>query len=243
MCLKLLVQANVAAALRLPSPSVGTGQQLGRRAFATAALGSLLAPNAAHAGFATNVEDISEERLAVLAKNRQNFGEQAYKIVCDRDDEKCLADKREMANPAKLLKVSTDEERKQSIQDQANSCRGMCSRPDIRMRCERGDEACLAEKQRLKDEAGVGSPSEAGAALLPYVGGVVVAVIGVTATAPEKTSNPKGMQIRENFYKKRKEDTEIAKDLGLTAVNAAQAPQIAKERKKRQEAEEAKKKE
>jgi len=233
VCLKLHMLANVAAALRLPASSVGTAhQQLGRRAFAATALGSLpvlLTPGAAHAGFATKVEDISEERLAELAKNRQNFGDSfAFKIVCGRDDEECLRNKREMASPANLFKSTTSEERSQAIIDQATACRGMCSRPDIRMRCERDDTECLEKKKALQEELGVGN---AGKDFVPVVGVILAAIAGRAATRPEKTDNPKGMQIREAFYTKRKEDTVIAEKIGLKFVNAANAGQIARARK------------
>ena len=230
-CLKLLFLANVAAALKLPAPSGAPSHQLNRRAFAAAALGSLpalLTPQAAHAGFATSVDDISEERLAVLAKNRQNFGDGfAFKIVCERDDEECLQKKREMANPANNFKSVTADERKQQIRDQANSCRGFCAREDLFMRCERDDLECLEKKQKAKEEAGV---ADAGKDFAPYVGGIIVTILAAIAAAPEKTANPKGMQIRENFYEKRKEDTKIAASIGLTETSAASMSKMKKAR-------------
>jgi len=233
--LLLLVALIGSAALKVPPPTVSR-HGISRRNLAATALGALpllAGGRAAHAGFATNVEDISEERLATLAKNRQSFGDnQAWRIVCDRDDQDCLDKKRELAAPTFSFSA---EDRKAAIEQQSRQCRGLCSRPDLMMQCDGRDLECLAERKRLFEESG----GVDGKGFLPVVGIVLAAIVGRSATRPEKTENPKGMQIREAFYAKRKEDTELAEKLGMGEVSAFGQTALARKKKEMREEEEA----
>ena len=221
--------ATYTLALRVsPQPAAPARPLMSRRqlgASALAALPLLFSAQAAHAGLVKKVEDIPAERLAELAKNRgPELGEdQAYRIVCDRDDEKCLAEKRAKAQAGVQSVFGggpvTKEERSAIIQKQAKACRAFCGREDMRMQCAGDDLECLAKKKELREAAGAGG----GEAFAPYVVAAAVVVGGAIVQAPEKSDAPKGMQIRQEFYEKRKRDTaEYEADLAGAPPPAAE---------------------
>ena len=199
------------------------GRQLSRRAVLGAFALPLLTPNAAHAGLVKSKEDISPERLAQLEKNRGPLlgtGEQAYRIVCDRDDEECLKKKREMAAPKIPFSDGpvTKEARSEAIKKQAKACRAFCGRVSL-ADCDGRDTECLAAKRAEMEAQGAAD----GADLAPYLGVAAAVVVAAVVRAPEKTDNPKGMQIREGFYEKRKRDTAELAASGVTDRSALEA--------------------
>ena len=197
---------------------------MSRRQLAATAFGALplLVSRAASAGFAKTVDDIPEERLKQLEKNRgpQLGDDMAFRMVCDRDDEQCLAEKREKGK----LKLPgsdgpiTQEERSAAIQKQAKACRAFCGRVTL-ADCDGRDTACLERKREEMKAAGAADGDD----ILPYVGGAAV-IVGVAVTqAPEKTEDPKGMKIRQEFYEKRRRDTETAAAEGVSSRSAFDA--------------------
>ena len=90
----------------------------------------------------------------------------------------------------------------------------------MQMNCLGTDLECLEKKRKLREEAGAGG----GADLVPYIGGAAVIVGVAVARAPEKTADPAGMKKREEFYEKRKADTEAykAEQAGESAVATAE---------------------
>ena len=220
-----LTAACCMAALKFPVPAstepqlrFSRKQFVSRRQFAASALGAMpaLFVGAANADFkAPNVE-LSDERKAQLRSQGGPLlgGEDAaFRIQCDRDDQECLDKKRSKGVLSGFGgPMPTKEERREAIRKQAATCRTFC-REDLKLRCEAGDTECLAKKEQLKAEAGV-KPE----ALLPYIGAGAAFTVFKIATAPEKTSNPKGMQIREDFYGKRKKDTDEALSAGKKIV-------------------------
>ena len=62
-----------------------------------------------------------------------------------------------------------------------------------------------------------------GGDLAPYLGVAAAVVVAAVVRAPEKTDNPKGMQIREGFYEKRKRDTAEMAASGITDRSAMEA--------------------
>jgi len=227
----VLIGSSLVAALRLP-PSAATAQ-LSRRSFAAAALGTipLLASRAAHAGFALKLDDIPSERLAELEKNRGPLlgeGEQAYRIKCSGpEDVECLARKRELAKPKIDFGPVTPEDRKAAIERQAKSCRAFCGRVTL-ADCDGRDTECI---ERKKAEMVATGQNVGGEGLVPYIAGAAVIVGARIATAPEKTANPKGMEVRQKYYEKRKADTASAKKSGVSNRSAFEAAAAAKAEK------------
>ena len=87
------------------------------------------------------------------------------------------------------------------------------------MQCAGDDLECLAKKKELREAAGAGG----GEAFAPYVVAAAVVVGGAIVQAPEKSDAPKGMQIRQEFYEKRKRDTaEYEADLAGAPPPAAE---------------------
>jgi hypothetical protein len=215
------------SALRLPSrPNTVSRRQLGASALAALALPLTSSP--AFAGIAKSKEDISPERLKELEKNRgPELGEdQAYRIVCDRNDDECLKKKREKA--AGNLKIGaelsmTEEERKAArsaaIQKQAKACRAFCGRKTLGD-CDGKDTACLEQVRKEMEAEG---QTAGGEGIVPYVGAAAVIVVGAITQAPEKSEAPKGMEIRKQFYEKRKADTEATGGVQRSAFEAAEA--------------------
>jgi len=227
-----LTAACSMAALKFPVPASTEPQlRFGRKQFVATALGSLLVPRAAHAGFSTEkAENMDPERLQQLRGSQQDIfgGDAAYiRVTCSKDDEECLAKKRA---GAKSLFLGDDgssaaerkAKRTADIQRQAGACRFTCGNEYQRITCAAGDEECLAEKKRLQTETG----GLTGESIFPGVVALAGVVAARIATAPEKSSNPKGMQIKEEYYAKRKRDTEEAIALGLS-VEGGGTPQFA----------------
>ena len=140
-------------------PACKDAPVMSRRQLAATAFGALplLVSRAASAGFAKTVDDIPEERLKQLEKNRgpQLGDDMAFRMVCDRDDEQCLAEKREKGK----LKLPgsdgpiTQEERSAAIQKQAKACRAFCGRVTL-ADCDGRDTACLERKREEMKAAG-----------------------------------------------------------------------------------------
>jgi len=213
----LLLLVGTTAALKAPASSK---YELSRRRFAMSALAAfpvLLDADSANADFKAPTVELSDERKAQL---RSQGGPQlggdgaAFRIECARDDQECLDKKRAAGIKFNLGGTVSKEERRAAIQKQASACRAFCGREDLKIKCEAGDEECLAKKKALLEEGGVLKPAE----LLPYIGGLAAFTAFRIATAPEKTSDPKGMKIREDFYAKRKKDTDEALASGKRIV-------------------------